>query len=81
MDRDPAHPLTPEEAKVRLRAAAQQLRVTIWTGRRGWRMLAAALVGGFIAGRSRIPIMASTLLMRRIVPAVFAMLLGKRRGK
>jgi hypothetical protein len=81
MDRDTDHPLTPEEAKVRLRAAAQQLRLTIVTGRGGWSVLAAALAGGFIAGRMRLPNMARTLLMRRIAPALLAILFGKRRGK
>ena len=79
MDRDTSLPLTPEEAKARLRAAAQQISLTHWMSRRTWRILALALAGGFVVGRLRVPVITSTLLLQRIVPALLAVLLRRRK--
>ena len=79
MDRDTPHPLTPEEAKARLRAAALQVSLTNWMGRRTWRVLGLALAGGFIVGRLRITATTGTLLMRRITPMLLTVLLQKRK--
>ncbi len=79
MDRDTSHPLTPEEAKARLRAAAQQLSLTTWMSRHTWRALALALAGGFVVGRLRVPVITGTLLMQRIAPLLLTVLLRRRK--
>jgi hypothetical protein len=81
MDRDTSHSLTPEEAKARLRAAAQQLSLTDWISERRWSVLAAALASGFIAGRTRAPIMAHAMLVRQVVPMLLLALFQKRKGQ
>jgi hypothetical protein len=78
MDRDPSNPLSPEEAKARLRAAARELSVDRWIGRRTWSVLAIALAGGFIVGRTRVPAITGTLLMERVVPLLLAVWLRKK---
>ena len=70
MDRDTSQPLTPEEAKAKLRTAAQQVSLTNWMSRRTWRVLALALAGGFVVGRLRIPVIATTLLVQQIAPVL-----------
>ena len=64
MDRDSSQPLSPEEAKARLRAAAQGLSLSKWMGRRTWRVLAVALAGGFIVGRVRVSALTQTMVMQ-----------------
>ena len=78
MDRDTSHPLTPEEAKTRLRAAAQQVSLTNWMSRRTWRVLALALAGGFVVGRLRVPVITGSLL-QRIAPVLLTVLLRRRK--
>jgi hypothetical protein len=79
MDRDTPRPLSPEEAKARLRAAARELTLSHLIGGHPWRVLAVALAGGFVVGRLRIPAMTGTFLMQRIVPLMFTVWL--RGGK
>ena len=62
MDSDAPQPLSTEEAKARLRAAAQGLSLSAWMGRRTWRVLAVSLAGGFIVGRVRISDLTRTLM-------------------
>lgn len=81
MDRDTTHPLTPEEAKARLRAAAEQVSPKYWISRHKAGALAAALASGFIAGRLRVPQMVHTMLVRQVVPKLVLGLLQKRKGK
>ena len=78
MDRDTTPPLTPAEAKARLRAAAQQVSLTNWMSRRTWRVLALALAGGFVVGRLRVPAITGTLL-QRIAPVLLSVLLWRHK--
>lgn len=79
MDSATPHPLTPEEAKAKLRAAAQNVSMTNWMSRRRWRLILISLAGGFIAGRLRIPIISSARIMQQIVPALLTMFWLKRK--
>lgn len=79
MDRDTPHQISTEEAKARLRAAAQELSLGRWIGRRSWRVLAVSVAGGFIVGRLRLPAMTGALLMQRMAPLLLTVLLSRRR--
>ena len=79
MDRDTAQPLTTEEAKARLRAAAQELTVGQLISRRTWTVLAVSVVGGFVAGRIGITTISRALVLQRFVPLALALLLGGHR--
>jgi hypothetical protein len=81
MDRDTTHPLTPEEAKIRLRAAAERVSLINWMSQHKGGVLAAALASGFIAGRSRTSLMAPAMLVRQVVPMLLLALFRKRKGK
>jgi hypothetical protein len=81
MDRDTSHPLTPEEAKARLRAAAEQASLANWMNQHKVGVLAAALAGGFIAGRVPVSLLAPAMLARRVVPMLVLSLLQKRNRK
>lgn len=48
-------PLTPEQAKARLRQAAQKLTPMAALERHPWSLLAVALVSGYAAGRGTLP--------------------------
>ena len=78
MDRDTSEPLTPEQAKARLRAAAQQASPSAWVRRHPLHALSAALLGGFIAGRLRPPSAGDLLLAQKLV---MPLLLGTDRRK
>lgn len=67
MDRDTARPLSVEEAKVRLRTAAEQARPSTWVRRHPLPALGVALLGGFIAGRLQTPAVAGVLLAQKLV--------------
>ena len=45
------HPLTPDEAKARLRLAAHRASPSALVERHPWQALAAALIGGYAAGQ------------------------------
>ncbi|MEJ2552792.1 MAG: hypothetical protein P8164_05795 [Gammaproteobacteria bacterium] len=79
MDRDTLHPISTEEAKARLRAAAQELSLGRWIGKRTWRVLAVSLAGGFIVGRLRLPAMTGAVLMQRVAPLLLTALFSRRR--
>jgi nitrate reductase NapE component len=79
MDRDSSQPLSTEEAKARLRAAARELSLSHWLGRRTWSVLAVAVVGGFAVGRLRISVLSRTMLLQRVAPLLLAVML--RRNK
>lgn len=81
MDSDPNQPLTPppvaprvppltvEEAKARLRAAAQDVTLgALMGGKRSWWLLGAALMGGFVAGRGQLRKAAGSVLIQRLAP-------------
>ncbi|MEW5756786.1 MAG: hypothetical protein AB1810_10825 [Pseudomonadota bacterium] len=78
MDRNASRPLTPAEAKARLRAVAQEAGLTNWIGRHKWPILAAAMATGFLAGRRPVPVAIGMQLMRRLTPILLTMLLRKR---
>ena len=78
MDRDTTQPLSTEEAKARLRAAAQDLTLGQLIGRRTWTVLAVSVAGGFVAGRVGITTISRTLLLQRFVPLALALFLGGR---
>jgi hypothetical protein len=79
MDRDSSQPLSTQEAKARLRAAAQELSLSHWLSQRTWTVLAVALTGGFIVGRLRISVLSRALLLQRVAPLLLAVML--RRNK
>ena len=79
MDRDSSQPLSTQEAKARLRAAAQELSLSHWLGRRTWTVLALALAGGFVVGRLHISVLSRALLLQRVTPLLLAVML--RRNK
>jgi len=87
MDSDPNQPLTPsptaplttEEAKARLRAAAQDVTLgAVMGGKRSWWLLGAALLGGFVAGRGRLPQAAGSVLIQRLAPMLLRSLFRKK---
>ena len=73
-----SHPLTPEEAKARLRAAAQQATPAYWVRQRPWQTLLIALCGGFLAGRLRLSPTLAITLSQRLLPLFVAHVLGLR---
>ena len=79
MDGGPAHPLTPDEAKARLREVARQASLRQWIGDHPLSTLTAALLGGFLAGRMGTAALARTLLVRRLGPLLLTTLLSRRR--
>jgi len=79
MDSNSLNPLSTEEAKARLRAAAADISLSHWIGRRTWSVLAVALVGGFVAGRVPIAGLSRAMLMQRIAPLLWTVWL--RKGK
>lgn len=84
MDRDPHQPLTAplttEEAKARLRAAAQSVTLGALMGKRTWPLLAAAVAGGFVAARLHLPQRLGPVLIRRAAPILLGALLGRKRS-
>lgn len=79
MDSDTTHPLSPEEAKACLRAAAQQITLVDWMSQHTWRVLALSLAGGIIVGRLRVPIFAGSMMMQRLVPILLTVFLRNRK--
>lgn len=77
MDRNSSHPLTPAEAKARLRTVAQQATLANLISEHKWPVLAVATAAGFIAGRRRASMLAGTLLIRGFVPLLLNLLLHK----
>lgn len=74
------HPatLTTEEAKARLRAAAQNVTLGAWVSRNKWSLLTAAVAGGFIAARLRLPSLFGSVLIGRAVPLLWDILAVNR---
>jgi hypothetical protein len=72
MDRNTSQPLTTEQAKARLRAAAERASPSEWLHRHPWNALALAVAGGFVISRMRLPMAASVLTTQWLGP----MLLG-----
>jgi hypothetical protein len=70
--------LTTEQAKARLRAAAEQASPSAWVRRHPLHALSIALLGGFVAGRLRAPSAGDLLLAQKLVAPL---LLGVARRK
>jgi hypothetical protein len=64
MDGDTAKPLTPEQAKARLRAAADRASPTAWLHQHPWSTLSLAVAGGFMLSRMRLPMFTSVFTAR-----------------
>lgn len=79
MDRGATNTLTPEQAKARLREAAQELGVNHWVGQHTWRVLALALVGGYVVGHLRIPALMGTRLVQRVLPVLLTTWLRRKK--
>jgi hypothetical protein len=79
MDSNNDRPLTPEEAKARLRKAAQQVSLDRWVGQHPWQVLVGALIGGFIVGRVGVSAVARTIVARRVAPMLLTMVIPKKR--
>ena len=79
MDGDPDQPLTPEEAKARLREAALRLSPRQWIRQHPLAVLAAALAGGLVIGRVGTVALARALMLRRLTPALLMLLFPKGR--
>lgn len=73
MDRDTSQPLTTEEAKARLRAAAERASPVAWIKQRPWSSLATAAAMGFVISRMRLPLASGTMLARWFGPMVVGM--------
>jgi hypothetical protein len=72
MGGDTFRPLSTEEAKARLRAAAQEASPTAWVRRHPLPALSVALLGGFLAARLRAPHGDGLLLAQKLVaPLLF----------
>jgi hypothetical protein len=67
MDSDTPGPLTTEQAKARLRAAAERASPSAWMQRHPLHALGVALAGGFIAGRLQTPYAGGLLLAQKLV--------------
>lgn len=78
MDSDTPQPLTIEEAKARLRVAAEKATPTAWLRAHPLRALTVAVVGGFVAARMRLPSIGGFLLAEKVIAPI---LFGAARGK
>lgn len=64
---DTLRPLSTEEAKARLRAAAQQASPSSWVRRHPLPAVAVALVAGFAVARANVPRVGSLLLAQKFL--------------
>jgi hypothetical protein len=68
----PTPPLTVEEAKARLRAAAQDVTLgALMGGKRSWWLLGTALAAGFVSGRGRLPKIVGSVLIPMLLRVLF----------
>jgi hypothetical protein len=61
-------PLTTEQAKARLRVAAQNVSPTVWFQHHPWKVLGIALASGFVVSRVRLPANAGAMVTRLLGP-------------
>ena len=78
MDHDSTQPLSVEEAKARLRVAANRASPSAWVRQHPLPALGIALLGGLVAGRLHAQSASGLLLALKLVPPL---LLGKTRRK
>lgn len=79
MDGDSSKPLTPEpltteQAKARLRAAAERASPSHWFERHQWGAIGLALAGGFILSRVRLPVLAGAVASRWAFPLLMGIM-------
>lgn len=77
MDSDTPHPLTIEQAKARLRAAADEASPGAWLHQHPWAALGIALASGYVVSRMRLPMAASTLLTQKLAPLLLGAAIRK----
>lgn len=63
MASEPSHPLTTEEAKARLRLAAQRVSPTTLIEKFPLQSISLALIGGFVIGRRHLQTVGASLLV------------------
>lgn len=80
MERDPHQSLTVEEAKARLRTAAQNATLGSMISKRTWPLLLLAVAGGFVAARLSLPTLVGSVVVRRAAPLLLGALLGSRHA-
>ncbi len=73
-------PPTTEEAKARLRAAAQNITLGTWVSKNRWSLLAVVVAGGFVASRLRLPTLLGSVLIQRAAPLLLSTVLGGCRS-
>ena len=78
MGHDSTGPLSVEEAKARLRVAANRASPSTWVVRHPLPALGVALLGGLLAGRLHAQSDTDLLLALKLLPPLF---LGKTRHK
>lgn len=68
MARQPDQPLTPAQAKARLRVAAERATPTYWLRHHPWRVLFMASAVGFVAGHMRLPPAEAAKMGKQLLP-------------
>ena len=68
MGRDTPEPLTTEQAKARLRVAAQNASPTMWFQHHPWKAIGIALASGFVVSRMRLPANSGAMMTRLLAP-------------
>ena len=71
-------PLTPAQAKARLRAAATRATPGYWLHRHPWRLLLLAWGCGFIAGHLRLPPAVAARTGRLLLASLFQNLFARQ---
>ncbi len=74
----PPQPLTPAQAKARLRSAAARATPAYWLHRHPWRLLLMAMGGGFVAGRLRLEPAAAARFGRSLLPLMIRGLIARQ---
>ena len=82
MDDSAPHPLTPAQAKQRLREAATRAGLPYWVRQSPWQALLASMAIGYLTGQARITPAITIAVARRLVPAFISQILaGKHRDR
>jgi hypothetical protein len=75
-----SQPLTTEQAKARLREAADRASPSAWLQHHPWNALGLAVVGGFIMSRMRLPMAASVLTSQWLGSLVLGVVVRQLAG-
>ena len=76
----PSHPLSPEEAKLKLRAVAERTSPIYWVQKRPAQMLLMAMCCGFLVGRMRLSPTFAMTVTQRLLPVFVGHLIKKKRA-